>query len=171
MLRKNLSQVTYCGGYSGGVPPLPIPNREVKPAIADGTAPPGGRVGSCRSSDPRTNDVGPGIFVYGRPWAGWPSNLPLRSMFLLLRAGFGRFPARIGRFCLIRASFGRFSARIERFQLSGASFERFLAREGKSLSRLVRDAGEIGLSLSKIVRDVRETSLSFSKWVRDNEDN
>ena len=44
------SQVTYCGGYSGGEPPLPIPNREVKPAIADGTAPPGGRVGSCRFS-------------------------------------------------------------------------------------------------------------------------
>ena len=39
------------GGYSGGVPPLPIPNREVKPAIADGTAPPGGRVGSCRFSE------------------------------------------------------------------------------------------------------------------------
>ena len=28
------------GGYSGGVPPLPIPNREVKPARADGTAHP-----------------------------------------------------------------------------------------------------------------------------------
>ena len=28
----------YSGGYSGGVPPLPIPNREVKPAHADGTA-------------------------------------------------------------------------------------------------------------------------------------
>ena len=26
------------GGYGGGVPPLPIPNREVKPARADGTA-------------------------------------------------------------------------------------------------------------------------------------
>ena len=26
------------GGYSGGVPPLPIPNREVKPSCADGTA-------------------------------------------------------------------------------------------------------------------------------------
>ena len=37
----------YCGGYSGEDPPLPIPNREVKLAIADGTAPPGGRVGSC----------------------------------------------------------------------------------------------------------------------------
>ena len=36
----------YCGGYSGGEPPLPIPNREVKPAIADGTAMQCGRVGS-----------------------------------------------------------------------------------------------------------------------------
>ncbi len=26
------------GDYSGGAPPLPIPNREVKPASADGTA-------------------------------------------------------------------------------------------------------------------------------------
>ena len=34
------------GGYCGGVPPLPIPNREVKPAIADGTAMQCGRVGS-----------------------------------------------------------------------------------------------------------------------------
>ena len=35
------------GGYSGGVPPLPIPNREVKPTCADGTAMQCGRVGSC----------------------------------------------------------------------------------------------------------------------------
>ena len=52
---RYLSQDIYCGGYSGGEPPLPIPNREVKPAIADGTAPPGGRVGSCRSLDCRTS--------------------------------------------------------------------------------------------------------------------
>ena len=59
-----LSQVIYCGGYSGEEPPLPIPNREVKLTIADGTAPPGGRVGSCRSSDSPTRDSGRGIFVY-----------------------------------------------------------------------------------------------------------
>ena len=35
----------YPGGYCGGVPPLPIPNREVKPACADGTAMQCGRVG------------------------------------------------------------------------------------------------------------------------------
>ena len=35
------------GVYSDGDPPLPIPNREVKPVSADGTAP-GGRVGRCR---------------------------------------------------------------------------------------------------------------------------
>ena len=34
------------GGYCGGVPPLPIPNREVKPAYVDGTARKCGRVGS-----------------------------------------------------------------------------------------------------------------------------
>ena len=36
------------GGYSLGVPPLPIPNREVKPVRADGTAPQCGRVGRRR---------------------------------------------------------------------------------------------------------------------------
>ena len=28
----------HSGGYGVGVPPLPIPNREVKPDCADGTA-------------------------------------------------------------------------------------------------------------------------------------
>ena len=53
------------GGDSGGVPPLPIPNREVKPACADGTAMQCGRVGGCllylRSS--RSNDFGD-LFLY-----------------------------------------------------------------------------------------------------------
>ena len=35
------------GGYSSGVPPLPISNRAVKPTCADGTAMQCGRVGSC----------------------------------------------------------------------------------------------------------------------------
>ena len=43
------------GGYCGGVPPLPIPNREVKPTCADGTAMQCGRVGSR-------------LFSYQRPW-------------------------------------------------------------------------------------------------------
>ena len=43
------------GGYCGGVPPLPIPNREVKPTCADGTAMQCGRVGSR-------------LFYYQRPW-------------------------------------------------------------------------------------------------------
>ena len=33
------------GGYCDGAPPIPIPNREVKPACADGTAMQCGRVG------------------------------------------------------------------------------------------------------------------------------
>ena len=36
----------HLGDDSGGVPPLPIPNREVKPACADGTAMQCGRVGN-----------------------------------------------------------------------------------------------------------------------------
>ena len=47
---RYLFSETYCGGYSGEDPPLPIPNREVKLTSADGTAPPGGRVGSCHFS-------------------------------------------------------------------------------------------------------------------------
>lgn len=38
----------FPGDYSVGAPPLPIPNRVVKPHSADGTAPPGGRVGRCQ---------------------------------------------------------------------------------------------------------------------------
>ena len=40
------SPIEQSGGYSAGVPPLPIPNREVKPVRADGTAMQCGRVGS-----------------------------------------------------------------------------------------------------------------------------
>ena len=41
--------IPILGGYCGGVPPLPIPNRAVKPACADGTAMQCGRVGDCPS--------------------------------------------------------------------------------------------------------------------------
>ena len=41
---------TQSGGDGGGGPPLPIPNRAVKPASADGTARKGGRVGYRRCS-------------------------------------------------------------------------------------------------------------------------
>ena len=73
-----LSQVIYCGGYSGEDPPLPIPNREVKLTSADGTAPPGGRVGSCRFSECPTDECQPGILRFGcaetrKAAAGGPS--------------------------------------------------------------------------------------------------
>ena len=42
---REVSPEVMSGGYCGGVPPLPIPNREVKPACADGTAMQCGRVG------------------------------------------------------------------------------------------------------------------------------
>ena len=44
-LNPDSNQRNIPGGYCGGVPPLPIPNREVKPACADGTAMQCGRVG------------------------------------------------------------------------------------------------------------------------------
>ena len=49
------------GGYSSEVPPLPIPNREVKLTHADGTAYLGGRVGS-RLFKP--NPKGFGFFLW-----------------------------------------------------------------------------------------------------------
>ena len=42
----NWNKRVLLGGYSSEVPPLPIPNREVKLTHADGTAYLGGRVGS-----------------------------------------------------------------------------------------------------------------------------
>src|SRR3977135_3475270 len=44
----------FSGGYIGGVLPVPIPNTEVKPSRADGTARFAcGRVGRCRNFSPR----------------------------------------------------------------------------------------------------------------------
>ena len=63
-----LSQVKYCGGYSGDEPPLTIPNREVKLTSADGTAPPGGRVGRCRFSGARSKKFDRAPFVVLTPF-------------------------------------------------------------------------------------------------------
>ena len=55
------------GGYCGGVPPLPIPNREVKPACADGTAMQCGRVGGrppFHDKVPAGRDSGGDLFFY-----------------------------------------------------------------------------------------------------------
>ena len=41
-----MKRLVLLGGYSSEVPPLPIPNREVKLTNADGTAYLSGRVGS-----------------------------------------------------------------------------------------------------------------------------
>ena len=53
------------GGYCGGVPPLPIPNREVKPACADGTAMQCGRVGGRLFFNQQPHsEKGCGFFLY-----------------------------------------------------------------------------------------------------------
>ena len=56
------------GGYCGGVPPLPIPNREVKPACADGTAMQCGRVGGRLFSydSPERDASHSGLLRFGR---------------------------------------------------------------------------------------------------------
>ena len=51
------------GGYSSEVPPLPIPNREVKLTNADGTAYLGGRVGS-RLFKPSPNKGSVFLYIY-----------------------------------------------------------------------------------------------------------
>ena len=66
------SCLTYLGDYSIRVPPLPIPNREVKPDHADGTAS-SGRVGSCRFSEKPPYLTIWGLFVF------IPSTVPFNS--------------------------------------------------------------------------------------------
>ena len=68
------------GGYCGGVPPLPIPNREVKPTCADGTAMQCGRVGrrllSMKSLRFRKISEAFLFFFIGfHGWIGWQSCL------------------------------------------------------------------------------------------------
>ena len=58
-----LKQRVLLGGYSSEVPPLPIPNREVKLTNADGTAYLGGRVGS-RLFKEQANRFAPFLFAY-----------------------------------------------------------------------------------------------------------
>ena len=63
----NYALRSLSGGYSGGVPPLPIPNREVKPVIADGTAMQCGRVGSRLLSDGEVSQQGSLSFFLSFP--------------------------------------------------------------------------------------------------------
>ena len=60
------------GGYNDVDPPLPIPNREVKRVCADGTARPGGRVGSRRPKQEPLTNKGQGLFCAG--------SLPVRKI-------------------------------------------------------------------------------------------
>ena len=64
------------GGYSNGVPPLPIPNREVKPINADGTAFSCGRVGSRLF---KVRSQGLTFFLCLPVWGGWVVCSPVAS--------------------------------------------------------------------------------------------
>ena len=66
--------ILISGGYSDGAPPLPIPNREVKPVRADGTAS-SGRVGSRRFFPEESgipHNVECRISYLYDPHEGWP---------------------------------------------------------------------------------------------------
>ena len=58
---------TESGGYGGGAPPLPIPNREVKPARADGTAHERGRVGRRHLARPPDGEIRRGALFFALP--------------------------------------------------------------------------------------------------------
>ena len=79
------------GGYCGGVPPLPIPNREVKPTSADGTAMQCGRVGNrlLLEESSETKVLGLSFFVIWlverrRGWRGrmWGGSTRLNGLFM-----------------------------------------------------------------------------------------
>ena len=75
------------GGYSGEVPPLPIPNREVKLTNADGTAYLGGRVGS-RLFKRRSNIVSIFSFLFAEFSAAPYSNGDLAVRLVLSKSPF-----------------------------------------------------------------------------------
>ena len=63
-----MKQRVLLGGYSSEVPPLPIPNREVKLTNADGTAYLGGRVGSrLFKRRPNENSIFSFLFLLAKP--------------------------------------------------------------------------------------------------------
>ena len=65
------------GGYCGGVPPLPIPNREVKPTSADGTAMQCGRVGNRLLLEESSETKVLGLFFYAFFYAFFIEDNPL----------------------------------------------------------------------------------------------
>ena len=58
----------HSGGYSVGVPPLPIPNREVKPDRADGTAFVGEQVAAVFRREELSNEDDSSLCLY--MWLG-----------------------------------------------------------------------------------------------------
>ena len=78
------------GGYCGGVPPLPIPNREVKPTCADGTAMQCGRVGSRLLLSERSFEQSNGRFFCLCPL--WAFRKSLRKRFGVSALGESHFP-------------------------------------------------------------------------------
>ena len=92
----NSSLKRYLGGYSSGVPPLPIPNREVKPTCADGTALHRGRVGRRRFSETSKISVfGVSLFYIVNSQRSTVNGLP--SVFFLTEFLFLSWGVRVAR--------------------------------------------------------------------------
>ena len=71
-IKKCTNSRLSAGAFGRGVTPVPIPNTEVKPPCAYGTAGyPGGRVGQCRHSIV-------GVSVISRRVAQWESTTSTR---------------------------------------------------------------------------------------------
>ena len=76
------------GGYGGGAIPVPIPNTEVKPPCADGTAPlRRGRVGGRRAF--LFSEFFWKAAPYGFGCTGKPIPLPLQGPFECIQAKWG----------------------------------------------------------------------------------
>ena len=134
------------GGLSGGETPLPFPNREVKPASADGTR-------RATSRESRT----PPEFLRGSR-AGWREPRPISRIFARWRLGAQPWPSAPGD-RLQADSAGR-SRRLSRCPAQAA---RSVSRQSVSRSRRRRTRSPIGGCVLNIA-DSRSSPNGFTRY-------
>ena len=154
------SQVTYCGGYSGEVPPLPIPNREVKLTHADGTDPPVGRVGSRRSSEALSSARLAGLLCFVAAQLCVAAALVRRSTLPAPLPSAYVLPAPLRRFAGICSAL---SAPLRRFGRGPRSQKKF-ARDPLP-PPLHSDASEQGSSLREIRSEPCSSAFSAARLI------
>ena len=123
----------YSGDYSTKVPPLPIPNREVKLRHADGTAD-CGRVGSRRFSQNPRSGQRPGDFFVCIPLIGWYASaalwigFPFVFLFLSLSCvAYAACKASVpcGNVCLLQSGIFRVTGILGSYVFSSSSLSVF----------------------------------------------